>query len=84
MNIEELRELSDRIRSENKDRPRVSWPRSFKQIVVKELSNGKKVLAVKFPDSTRVYVYQNPIDMRWGYERLSYLVVEQMGQQNGH
>ncbi len=43
MKVEELKELSDRIRSEFRDRPRVSWPRSFKQIVVKELSNGKKV-----------------------------------------
>ncbi len=34
---------------------------------------------MKFPDSTRVYVYQNPIDMRWAFERLSYLVTQQMG-----
>ena len=34
---------------------------------------------MKFPDSTRVYVYQKPIDMRWSFERLSFLVVEQMG-----
>ena len=43
MKVEELKELSDRIRSEFRGRPRVSWPGSFKQIVVKELSNGKKV-----------------------------------------
>ena len=44
MNVEELKELSDRIRFEHKGRPRVFWPKSFKQIIVKELSSGKNVL----------------------------------------
>ena len=34
---------------------------------------------MKFGNSTRVYVYQKPIDMRWSFERLSFLVREQMG-----
>lgn len=28
---------------------------------------------------TRVFIYQKPIDMRWSFERLSYLVKEEMG-----
>ncbi len=35
---------------------------------------------MKLDRKTKVYVYQEPIDMRFGFERLSYLVREEMGQ----
>ena len=28
---------------------------------------------------TKVFIYQKPIDMRYGFERLSFLICEQMG-----
>lgn len=33
---------------------------------------------MKFDRKTKVYVYSEPIDMRFGFERLSYLVREEM------
>jgi len=33
-----------------------------------------------FSESLRVFVYSKPIDMRWSFERLSYLVREEMKQ----
>lgn len=35
---------------------------------------------MKFPRKTRIYVYQNPIDMRLSFERLSYFIREEMGK----
>jgi transposase len=32
------------------------------------------------PHHTRVYIYSHPIDMRYGFERLSHLVREQMSE----
>lgn len=29
---------------------------------------------------TKVYIYQNPIDMRFGFERLSFFIREEMGK----
>ena len=35
---------------------------------------------MKFDSKTKIYVYQKPIDMRFGFERLSYLIKEEMGK----
>jgi len=35
---------------------------------------------VKFDRKTKVFVYSEPIDMRMGFERLSYLIREEMGK----
>ena len=34
---------------------------------------------MKFDGKTKIYIYQKPIDMRLGFERLSYLVREDLG-----
>lgn len=34
---------------------------------------------MKLDRRTKVYIYQEPIDMRFGFERLSYLIREGMG-----
>lgn len=35
---------------------------------------------MKFDRKTKVFVYSEPIDMRLGFERLSYLIREEMGK----
>ena len=32
------------------------------------------------PETSQIYIYQKPIDMRFGFERLSYLIKEEMNQ----
>ena len=57
MTMDELKELSERIRFENKDRLRVLWPKGFKQTIIGELSSGKQeslaFLAGEIPVRTR-------------------------------
>lgn len=35
---------------------------------------------MKFDRKTKIYIYQEPIDMRLGFERLSFLIREEMGK----
>ena len=34
---------------------------------------------MRFDRKTKIYIYQKPIDMRFGFERLSYLIREELG-----
>ena len=43
MKMRALKQLSDKIRSDNEGKSRISWPESFKDSVVKELRQGSRV-----------------------------------------
>ena len=46
MGIQELSQLSQSIRSDQKDQGRIYWPRHFKEAVLAELSQGTSLKAI--------------------------------------